>query len=318
MKAIGGILINYSLCLYGKFSNSVEESLTSMERFSTGLLEFFLKLNHVDLKIAPFDWRTELNPKTTFDKIPYCDFLLTSLYTDNVLYNLDLVRDRVKYKAATFLENKSCWDYSFGNLSESSPEYYIPYPCSKRLLEYKQKIPKTILLDDHDEKTSLSKDISATIMNWIYDLTNEGYEIYQLTKKNDKPHSEIIKPLFKCNYKEYMEKTSEFECFIPTHPGSYENSVIDMVGRGTKVLIAKDQGEFKRYDKSTGFIAKEIIEDFNLGTFSNKEELISCIKKPFDNSKTEKHVSMMTDMEEVVSIIDNVFQDIIKNSKKTS
>lgn len=307
-------MIKYSLCLYGKFSNSVEESLNSMERLSTGLLEHFLKLNHVDLKVVDFDWRTEHNPETTFDKIPICDFLLTSLYTLNVVHNGHLAKQKVNYKTATFLENKSPWDYSFANLRESSPECYIPYPCSKRLFKYEEKIPKTILLDDHNQEINLGKDISVKITDWIKDLIDEGYKIYQLTKKNDKPHSEIIEPIFKCNYKEYMEKTSKIENFILTHPGSYENSVIDMVARGIKVLIATDQGIFKRCDKTEGFVAKEIIQDFNLNTFKNKEELINLIKKPICDLELEKKISMMTDMEEVVDIIDKVFQNIIKTN----
>lgn len=307
-------MISYSLCLYGEFENSVEESTNSLRRYSTGLLEHFLKLNHVDLKVVQFDWKTERNQEKTFEKIPKCDFLLTALYTLNVLNNHNLAKEKVNYKTSTFLENKSSWDYSFGNLRESSPECYIPYPCSKRLLKYKEKMPKTILLDDHNPEVGFGKDMSVQIMNWLEKFVDNGYKIYQLTKNGDMPHSEIIKPIFKCNYKEYMEKTSEIETFIMTHPGAYENSAIDMAPRGTRVLVPIDQGTFKRYDKTEGFISMEIINDFELGTFKNKEELINLIEKPVDNSKIEKYISMMTDMEEVVSIIDKTFQNIL--SKK--
>ena len=176
-------MINYSLCLYGKFVNSVEESLNSMERFSTGLLEFFSKLNHVNLKAVPFDWRTELNPEKTFNKIPKSDFLLTSLYTLNVVNNNYLAKEKVNYKTSTFLENKSSWDYSFANLRESSPECYIPYPCSKRLFKHEEKIAKTILLDDHNQQIGFGKDISVEITDWLEEIVSEGYKIYQLTKK---------------------------------------------------------------------------------------------------------------------------------------
>lgn len=307
-------MISYSLCLYGEFENSVEESTNSLRRYSTGLLEHFLKLNHVDLKVVQFDWKTERNQEKTFEKIPKCDFLLTALYTLNVLNNHNLAKEKVNYKTSTFLENKSSWDYSFGNLRESSPECYIPYPCSKRLLKYKEKIPKTILLDDHNPEVGFGKDMSVQIMSWLEKFVDNGYKIYQLTKKGDMPHSEIIEPIFKCNYKEYMEKTSEIETFIMTHPGAYENSVIDMAPRGTRVLVPIDQGTFKRYDKTEGFIPMEIINDFELGTFKNKEELINLIEKPVDNSKIEKYISMMTDMEEVVSIIDKTFQNILSKN----
>ena len=158
------------------------------------------------------------------------------------------------------------------------------------------------------------KDMSVQIMSWLEKFVDNGYKIYQLTKKGDMPHSEIIEPIFKCNYKEYMEKTSEIETFIMTHPGAYENSVIDMAPRGTRVLVPIDQGTFKRYDKTEGFIPMEIINDFELGTFKNKEELINLIEKPVDNSKIEKYISMMTDMEEVVSIIDKTFQNILSKN----
>jgi hypothetical protein len=311
-------LINYSLCLFGEFENSVEESTNSLRRYSTGLLEYFLKLNHVDLKVVQFDWKTERNQEKTFEKIPKCDFLLTALYALNVLNNPHLAKEKVNYKTSTFLENKSSWDYSFGNLKESSPECYIPYPCSKRLFKYKEKIPKTILLDDHNPEIGFGKDISVQIMNWLEEFVDNGYKIYQLTKQGDLPHSKYIEPIFKCNYQEYMEKTSEIESFIMTHPGAYENSVIDMVARGTRVLVPIDQGTFKRYDKTEGFVPIEIIKDFELGTFKNKEQLINLIKKPIDNSNIQNHISMMTDMEEAVLTIDRVFQDIITNNNKTS
>jgi len=309
-------LINYSLCLFGQFENSVEESTNSLRRYSTGLLEHFLKLNHVDLKVVQFDWKTEHNPEKTFEKIPKCDFLLTTLYTLNVLNNHHLAKEKVNYKTSTFLENKSLWDYSFGNLRESSPDCYIPYPCSKKFFKYKEKIPKTILLDDHNPEIGFGKDISVEITDWLTELVEQGYKLYQLTKKNDVPNSKIIEPIFKCNYKEYMEKTSQIESFIMTHPGAYENSVIDMVPRGIRVLVPIDQGTFKRYDKTEGFIPMEIIKDFELGTFKNKEQLINLIKKPIDNSNVEKHISMMTDIEEVVLTIDKVFQDIVKKIAK--
>ena len=311
-------MINYSLCLYGKFANSVEESLTSLERFSTSLLENFLKLNHIDLRVVQFDDTTELNPEKTFDKIPKSDFLLTSLYTLNVVNNGHLAKEKVNYKTSTFLENKTLWDYSFANLRESKPEHYIAYPCSKRFFKYKEKIPKTILLDDHNPQIGFGKDMSIQIIDWLEQIIDEGYKIYQLTKKNDNPYSKIIEPIFKCNYKEYMEKTSRIESFIMTHPGSYENSVVDMVARGTRALVPIDQGTFKRCDTTEGFVPIEIINDFELGTFKNKKELINLIKKPIDNSNIEKKISIMTDMEEAVLIIDKVFQNIIKYNNKTS
>jgi len=312
-------LINYSLCLYGKFASSVEESLTSLDRISTALLENFLKLNHIDLRVIDFDWKTEFNPETTFNNIPKKDFLLTSLYMNNVVTNGHLAKEKVNYKTAIFLENRMpSWDYSFGHLKENPSECHIAYPCSKRFFTYKEKIPKTILLDDHNQQIGFGKDISVEITNWLTELVDQGYKIYQLTKKNDVPNSKIIEPIFKCNYKEYMEKTSQIESFIMTHPGSYEHSVVDMVARGTRVLVPIDQGTFKRYDKTEGFVPIEIIKDFELGTFKNKEQLINLIKKPIDNSNLQNHISMMTDMEEAVLTIDRVFQDIITNNNKTS
>lgn len=312
-------MIKYSLCLYGAFPRSIEESLTSLEKFSASLLENFLKLKHVDLRVVDFDWNTEYNPEKTFEKIPKSDFLLTSLYTLNVVDNGVLAKEKVNYKTVTFLANKMrSWDYSFGHLRENTPDCYIPYPCLKRFFKNEKKIPKTILLDDHNPEIGFGKDISVQITSWLEGLVDQGYKIYQLTKKDDVPHSKIIKPIFKCNYKEYMEKTSKIESFIMTHPGSYEHSVIDMVARGIRVLVPIDQQMFKRCDNTEGFVPMETIKDFKLATFKNKSELISLIKKPIKNLQLEKHISMMTDMKDAVSIVDQVFQDMIKNNNKTS
>ena len=88
-------MIKYSLCLYGAFQRSIEESLTSQEKFSASLLENFLKLKHINLRVVDFDWNTEYNPEKTFEKIPKSDFLLTSLYTLNVVNNGALAKESI-------------------------------------------------------------------------------------------------------------------------------------------------------------------------------------------------------------------------------
>jgi hypothetical protein len=87
--------------------------------------------------------------------------------------------------------------------------------------------------------------------------------------------------------------------------GTYEHSVIDMVGRGIRTLIPVS---------SKSFIPQEIVDDLSLPTFTNQEELTKIIKEPINQMEWNNKIKLMTEMDEVVKIIDKTFQTIMKGN----
>ena len=293
----------YSLAIIGGDSTSLENSKNSSEQILSGLSEEFKKLKHVKIKNIRINADIEKNFFCFFKKFESTDFAIINFYTScNVVKNIYLLKEKIKYKICSFIEHpQKDMDYTFGFLKNKKPDCYIAYPYSKKFMINKKKKEKTILLDDCINN---KYDSSKIIGEYTKELVEEGYKIYQLTNKDTV--CDHIEPIFKSNYKEYMEKTSEIETFIQTHPGSYEHSIIDMLARGIRVLVPKDMNGFKGY-----FIPKETIEDFNIKTFSKKEDLIELINQYVNIDKLNKNINKMTEMEKIVDIIDEYFKSII-------
>jgi len=299
---------NYSLGLIGWRANSLKECTQAVEMNYAGLEKEFKLLPYVTLHLLPLSGGGEWNnPNLFLDKIPNLDFLL--IHTWNHYPPIDQiqkVKPRIKYQICSFIESSNQpVDYFFGLHRKQKPmDCYIPFPYSKDFMINKPKIPKTILLDDVGVCPDC-RDISKEIAEWLKPLKEE-YQIYQFTKKETV--ASYIKPMLNTpTYEEYMNNTSQIETFIQTHAGSYEFSVLDMVGRGIRTLIPRS----KKLSRET-YIQPEMVEDLELSTFSNGEELIRLIKEPVDVELWNSKINLMTEMKIAVRIIDSHFQEMIR------
>ena len=301
---------NYSLTILGGNCLSLEDSTNSSEKMLSGIYEEFKNLSHVNIKNIKLTAAIGKNYIDFFNNFEKSDFVLINFYTSfSIVKNIELIKPKIKYEVCSFIEHpQKNMDYTFGFLKKFKPDCYIPYPYSKKFIENKNKVKKTILLDDCINN---KHDCSKIIGEYTKELVKEGYKIYQLTNKNTV--CDHIEPIFKDSYKKYMDKTCEIETFIQTHPGSYEHSIIDMLARGIRVLVPKNMSEFNRC-----FIPEETIEDFKIKTFSEKEELIQLIKEDINRDQLNSNINKMTEMKDIVKKIDGYFQHIIevKNVKK--
>ncbi len=287
----------------GGSSLSIDNSINSSEQLLSGLNEEFKKLKYVNVESIKLTATIGKNYIDFFKNLPNYDFVLINFYSSfSIIKNINLIKNKIKYKVCSFIEHpQQDMDYTFGFLKKLKPDCYIKYPYSKKFMFNKIKNKKTILLDN---MLNNDYDISKNLSKYLFELLDDGYEFYQLTK--DKTCADFIKPLFMCKYKEYMQKTELFETFIQTHPGSYEHSIIDMLARGVRVIVPRNMNGFNRY-----FIPEETIEYFNIPSFSNKKELLDIIRENPNTNYLNKCIDNMTEMKDVVKIIDEYFQSVI-------
>jgi len=263
------------------------------------LWEEFSKLPHVTLLYYPSQFCEE---------IPESDFALIHDYFDYGIYTrLEYVRCKTRYKIMTVMEfgnDSPLVDHSFSfiQLPWQSVDY-VPLPCFRRLIEAHTapKLAHSILLDhqwlSHTDKSLTDR--SRLFYEWMEPL-KVSHTFAQLRRSN----CEWMEPppwmrsIPEIGYPAYLDETAGYETFILTHHGSYEHSVIDMVARGTRVLVPFI---------GRPFCQPSMIENLNLSTFSNQEELLALLQNLPAPSPTDK----FTDMPEVVARIDAYCQGVM-------
>lgn len=302
---------SYSLGLIGWTPYSLEQATTSQQMLCAGLSVGFRQLKHVNLFNFPLTWETQKNATELFKIVPNLDFILIHCGTRySPVVDIKKIRSKVKFQICSFIEHpQRGMDFTFGYLKSKNPDCYIPFPYCKEFMINKQKTPKTILLND---SIYIEHDIAKKIGEWLSPLLSEGYTVYQLIKKSGKLRTtvfqEYVKHIDMCEYGKYMEKTEFMETFIQTHPGTYEHSILDMAGRGVKTLIPSNQLES---NNAAPFIPQEMIDGLQLSTFTSQKELLNLIRTPLT---TSSKINKMTEMCDVVKIIDGHFQKVLGNS----
>jgi hypothetical protein len=178
-------------------------------------------------------------------------------------------------------------DYTVGYLKDKKPKLYIPFPYPERYMQNIEK-EKTILLDGQGQG---GRCVLKEITEWLEPL--KEYKIYQL---GGTPLADYVELIETTNYKDYMEKTKRMKFFIQTHAGSYEHSVVDMMGRGIEVLMFKPS-----------LIPQEMTNDLELRTYTNQKELLELISNPREIEVKDK----MTPFSEITKILDKKFQECL-------
>lgn len=266
----------------------IDASVSSRDMLVSGLIYWFSKKDYeiVTYNVNPLINGTQ-SPEDFLNDLPACDVLLLRLFTASwVVQNVQEIRERLGCKIVSFIEHKQDnMDLSVGFLKSTNPDIHIPFPYIERYMINKQKEKNTILLDGQEENTVC---MLKEITDWLSPLANT-YKIYQL---GGTPLAEYVEVIPKSNYKKYMENTAKMEFFIQTHKGSYEHSIIDMAGRGIKVLVYPN------------LVAEEIITGLELPIYRNQEELIKLI----ENIEVKDVLNKMTPMEEIVNLLDERFK----------
>lgn len=296
----------YSLTLYSlNKPDTIGGVRASQHMIGYGLWSEFAKLPHVTLRycntVAP-----EADPAVV-------DFTLIHDCLDSPVYQkLTAVRARTRSRLMVAMEwpyqgpDEELIDNTFTFLpigwSKTEP---VLFPCLRSVLAEHtatEKVKGSILLDHvRAPWVNTDQDWSPRLYEWLKPLA-ESRRIAQLARYGHEAAQHFpswVQPIPESFYPDYLNHTSPYETFILTHPGSYEHSILDMTGRGIRVLVPVQDGK--------PFANQFIILSLNLPTFSTGEELMTLLTQPADVSMIR--VDLLTDMSVIVAKIDRYCQE---------
>jgi len=298
--------MTYTLTLFSpRKPAKPDEIFCSTDMMSYGLWTEISKLGNVQIQYV--------SAEDNAANIPECDFALIHCCFDGMIFKrLKELRAKVRYKIILVMEfeyggqDSELIDHSFTYLKRLNPTTeQIQLPCYKSFLNISltPKIQGSILLDHQWTISPINEDMSDLFYEWLAPLPNH---VAQLRR----PECETIEipnwvqPIEVTNYPGYLAQTAIYETFIVTHRGSYEHSIIDMVARGTQVLVP--------IKNNRTYCHPSIVEDLNLSTFSNREELFVLLEHP----KTQlPSVTKFTDMTDIAMKIDKYCQAVLVSSQ---
>jgi hypothetical protein len=163
----------------------------------------------------------------------------------------------------------------------------IHAPCNKRL--YANVLKRKKIVVDHEYAGV--EDWTARISDWLVPLHSK-HVILRMTNKDSvldlKPHEQPLSPQ---EFGSYLGLTDDADTFIVTHRESYGFSVIDMLVRGIRVLTPP------------GFLVPELMERFDLPTFSNQAELLSLIAE-VPSYRWNQSINKCTNYQDIAMLID--------------
>jgi hypothetical protein len=313
-------MASYKLLYLGYISDDIT---TSVEMFSYGILK---ELNKLDIDLKIFNLTHYNLPDTSnssdiekcvndIKEIGEIDFVLCHIYHSEVSLKIyKILKEMTKYDVTVLIETPICgwaFDKYFLYFEQNGYSIYknkykvYNSPILKEFYSKIEKEKKSILLDHRWQGhlgTYMEK--SNEIIEWIEELSNE-YKIYKLVRRDEKQSIQNwITPIYHSTFQDYLKKISDKEIFISTHYGSYNSTVIDMLGFGAKCIIPKIQ------DKT--FIPQYNIDLFNLPIFSTKNELLDEIKKPFDYNLLNSQIDKCTDIGDIIRDINEQFKQKIR------
>lgn len=300
-------MIPYRLMLVSCYKPDAPEGIRcSNQMLAWGLWEEFSKLPHVTMTYQNSD--LPLGPQ------PSVDFTLLHCYFNAPIFKqLSTVRALTTKHIINFMElglDADTVNHNFTYLpwqSHWAPTEQIKFPYIKSLLDNSQKsekLPGSVLLD-HSWPVELLRSPSelwcSKLHGWLEPL-KDSRVIGQLRRNNignDAP-PDWVRSIPESSYPEYLAQTAPYENFVLTHPGSYEHSVLDMLARGTRVLVPT-QGK--------PFVPQTLVNQLKLPTFQTREELIMLLNSPLEDNW---RADLLTDMPEVVRRIDAYCQNEMK------
>ncbi|MES2789455.1 MAG: hypothetical protein V4719_07525 [Planctomycetota bacterium] len=286
----------YRLLLIGQFDS---QDATSAKFFSEEFLCRFRQLGHT---VLPLDFHSTEFP--TADVV-----LIHSYHGTPALRAFPSFRQYVRY-SAMFMEvpcNIGCDHYFYydgRSYPQIAPEKLtmISAPVVRSYYRDVPKLPGSILLD-HDVSflplhDNLEYDWNRLIWSELARRRDDFSEVYQLERGDPGEHPEFIKIVPLSNHQDYLARTAGFETFICTHAGSYNHTVVDMVARGTRVVVpATLRGPF---------VPPSLTELFGMKIYNDVHSLLAECFEPAN--KAVAPLAKTTDLDTIVQMIDAKFR----------
>jgi hypothetical protein len=284
----------YKLLFISYFPKTINEIYSSSQYFAFELRRLFMQISDCNFMFLN---ENELN---NFDNLPKANVVLLHTYFTGFAHKY--IKEIKKHTEAKMICNfmegydkNADYNFTYLKYNEALTTFYNA-PITKEYLINKPKIKNTILLDHQwvDYKDNTRLEWTKKFHEIFYRYTN--YKVFQLRRANEFIPSWIT-PIESTNYLDYLNKTDNISIFIPTHMGSYNHSIIDMVGRGIKVICPCT---FKP------FIPVELIKLFNIHIIQQPLEVINEINKPIDNDINSK-INLCTDLKDIVNDMNSKF-----------
>jgi len=187
-----------------------------------------------------------------------------------------------------------------------SKRYTLRFPCSKEVLK-KYTVPKTrkSILLDHAWQPRLGTESEWTnrLIDWVEPLKDEC-KIAKLVSSTEKDFVypdwlETIKPT---TYFDFLDKTRQFETFIITHMGSYNHSIVDMAGRGMRLLAPH------------GFTHDDVVDSLGINLFGGIDSLMAELDKPIGEG-VSRQIDKMTDAGDLVAKMNAIFMGALSGNQ---
>jgi hypothetical protein len=289
--------MNYTLLILGNTGKHVlnyEQSNSSLEFVAHAIYNELKLYNNIEIGIV--DCRALLK------FIPEVDVILFIGYYDQwknlSKNNFEIIKKYIRYKKIiTLLEFSligSDWSFCFvPSVSDTPKSTLIRAPCVKKLYVNKTK-EKSICVDHYWLKyLDTENDWTHKIEDWLMDRKDE-YKIYRIIRFKDEEKNiksyEI--PIFYSNFFEYLESTNTIQNYIITHKESYAYGIIDMIARGIRVLTPPQ------------FVKKDIIDYFELPTFTDKNSFLNILDEPINESLWKGKINKCNDYSLIAKEID--------------
>jgi hypothetical protein len=310
--------IPYNLMILGVVGKSgldVYKTQCCFENITSVVYPEFKKLSHVknvfvidnyidDTSSLP-PGTVHLRRESDYTKLPHADFILYIDWDNSRLVPFDKIEQLTGAKRVVSLLEISVsfvdWCFAFRKYSHPDITTVIPLPCAKSVYTRVPKKKKIIIDHFWAERDLGDQEWTMRISDWLAEISDK-YEIVRMTRwqeierKMMKSH-EIELP--HCLYGEFLEKSNDAETFVVTRPESYGFGVLDMIGRGIRVVAP------------VNCLPPDITVPLKIPTFCTKEELLKIVTAPVE-PWWEKAVDLCTDYSDVVRIIDEKFQEYLK------
>lgn len=285
------------LLLSDRFPSTLDGIHYSFQMIAWGLWREFWAMPHVAVR-----YQSVYDP---VDGKP-TDFILAHYYFGSALNKAVLMRrPSVRHEVLLFMEipnGPPLFDRCFTYLPFPQFGYceQIECPCLLDAIAAHNapKRPRTVLLDhywrDHAAK---GKDFSAKLHEWLAGTPYEVSQLRRLDNDADFAFPPWVRQIPELPYPDYLDATADQETFVLTHIGSYEHSIIDMVARGTRVIIPSIDGVPQA--------PRGLVERLNLPTFADRDELLALLSSPVVDPLPP---GALTDMPQVAARIDAYIQ----------
>ena len=299
------------LVLYERKPDTPAGIHCSNQMIGWGLWTEFSKMRHVTLgyQLAEPQNGDVAGWEAGLEAMPGQDFILIHSYTPGSIFNkMELLHKKARQVLWTS-ENSFAWmDRCFTYLPPeqclhpSSCEQ-VPLPCLKDVIE-------------ESRRGSPGKAHGSVLLDHAYNVPDKGWlwcdRLYQwleplrgtrMIGQMESPGHEAlagvripdwVRRVPNSFYLDYLRDTAPYENYVMTHPGSYEHSIVDMVARGTRVLVPTMQGRT--------FAPRDTVGRLGLPVFSNGEELLEQLDVPHDGR--DEKLGLCTGMPEYAAQID--------------